>query len=177
MNAHPCSRSASPAALAVAGALLAACFATPSLAQAPAAGADTVQAEQPGGRNASASNSAGLSMEERLDALYAEPLATTDCILLNQIDNTRIVDERHLLFFMRGDRIWLNRLPNDCPGLRERTPYMLDTRINRLCNLDFITVLNRVGSGLMRGASCGLGMFRAVREEDVARLLENDRRR
>ena len=63
------------------------------------------------------------------------------CIRLNQLSSTEIVDDRNVLFYMRGDQVYLNSLPNRCPGLREERTFMYRTTHSQLSDLDVIAVL------------------------------------
>ncbi len=47
--------------------------------------------------------------------VFSEP---KDCISLTQLDRTDIIDDRNILFYMRGKEVYLNQLPHRCPGLR-----------------------------------------------------------
>jgi hypothetical protein len=87
---------------------------------------------------------------------------TTSCIQLNQIERTEILDDQTMIFHMRGNKAWKNKLPNKCPRLKFEGRYLFKTSINSICNTDIITVLFQTGggvSGLQEGASCGLGTF------------------
>jgi len=97
-----------------------------------------------------------------------------NCLLLTLIDRTEVLDKRSILFYTRGGDICLNRLPHDCPGLRGDKAFMYRTSLNKLCNVDTITVLDSIGFGYSRGASCGLGKFHPVSEEMVRTLKEMD---
>ena len=89
------------------------------------------------------------------------------CIDLIRIQDSDIIDNSHMLFRMVNGDLYLNTLPHACPGLRKNDPYMLRTSLNRMCDLDIITVLYTNGWGFTPGASCGLGMFEKVTEEQV----------
>lgn len=95
-----------------------------------------------------------------------------DCISLQRIDRTEVIDEQTVLFLMRGGEVYANRLPNRCPGLRRNKTIMYKTSLSQLCNLDVITVLDQLGGGLQRGASCGLGDFVPISEATVELLRQ-----
>ena len=95
------------------------------------------------------------------------------CITTSRIDKTHILDDQRILFYMRGKEVYLNQLPRKCPGLaRPGATFGYETRTSRLCNLDSITILDRAGSGLMRGATCGLGTFVPI-DEETADVMRN----
>jgi hypothetical protein len=95
-----------------------------------------------------------------------------NCINLNQIDRTDVVDDDTILFYMRGKEIYENDLPNKCPELRSEDRFMYRTSTSQLCNVDTITVLNDLGFGFVPGASCGLGKFAPISEEAAEELLK-----
>ena len=98
------------------------------------------------------------------------------CIRTRSIDQIDIVDSDTLVFRMRGDEVYRNDLPYNCPGLREGDTLMYRTTIGQMCDLDVVTVLEDWGFGFAPGASCGLGMFHPIDEQIADELLQADRR-
>ena len=96
--------------------------------------------------------------------------AGMDCVSLARIQSTDIIDKQHILFRLTGKDLYVNTLPRACPGLTKDKPYMYRTSLNKLCNLDMITVLEQAPFGLTAGASCGLGTFEPIDEEGVKEL-------
>jgi hypothetical protein len=94
------------------------------------------------------------------------------CINIHRIRNTEVVDDSNILFYERGDRVYLNRLPHRCPGLRVNRTFMYRTSMSQLCDLDIITVLYDQGFGFMPGASCGLGRFYPITMLEADAMLE-----
>lgn len=115
---------------------------------------------------------AGDAQASAIEELLAD--GGEHCISLNRIDRTAVVDDRSILFYMRGGDVYLNRLPHRCPGLRWEEAFMYRTSIGRLCDLDIITVLNNIGFGYSPGASCGLGMFFPISEATASQLRGGD---
>jgi hypothetical protein len=95
------------------------------------------------------------------------------CISPTRIDRTEIIDERTVLFYMRGNDIYRNQLPRDCPQLVREKRFSYELATNRLCDVDVITVLEFWGTELRKGVSCGLGLFYPITEEE-AELLDAD---
>jgi hypothetical protein len=89
---------------------------------------------------------------------------------LTQLDRTDIIDDRNILFYMRGNEIYLNQLPHRCSGLRMADGFSYRRTISRLCNVDLIRPLPRGGIG--GGVSCGLGTFRLITEDEILALKE-----
>jgi len=94
------------------------------------------------------------------------------CVPLQAIKRTEIVDDRTVLFYMRGGAVFVNRLPRRCAGLKRADSFMYETSLSQLCNVDLITVLRRFGPGFSRGPSCGLGLFEPITDEGLALLRE-----
>jgi hypothetical protein len=99
------------------------------------------------------------------------------CISLTQLDRTDIIDDRNILFYMRGNTVYLNQLPNRCSGLRMADRFSYRPTINRLCTVDTITPLHYGGPGglgMTGGVSCKLGYFKAITEDEILVLTEKD---
>jgi hypothetical protein len=96
-----------------------------------------------------------------------------DCIPLNRIRRTEVIDEQTIVFELSGGERYANRLPHRCPGLRRNKAIMYKTSLSKLCSVDLITVLDNMGFGFSRGASCGLGSFVPVSEATVKLLRES----
>lgn len=94
------------------------------------------------------------------------------CISLNRIDSTEVLDDQNVLFRMRNGDSYLNHLPYRCPSLGIHESFMYRTSLNQLCNVDIITVLNNAGFGFLPGPSCGLGLFYPVTKDEVKRIKE-----
>jgi hypothetical protein len=96
------------------------------------------------------------------------------CIRPSNIDRTRIIDNRNMLFFMRDDSVLHNVLPDTCPQLRSEGRFAYDKGSDRLCAQSSITVIVERGiSGgqYLPGPVCRLGMFVPVTEDEVDDLL------
>jgi hypothetical protein len=98
------------------------------------------------------------------------------CVSLQRISRTEVINSSNILFYMRNRTIFLNTLPHKCPGLRRRDGFAYKTSINQLCNVDTITVIRggNPSSPAGLGSTCGLGMFRPVSAEQVQLLKNKD---
>jgi hypothetical protein len=81
-----------------------------------------------------------------------------DCVLLQNIRQTNVIDDSTIDFIMRDGKTLRNTLPHGCPQLGFERAFTYQTTITQLCSVDIITVLFQSG-GIRRGASCGLGKF------------------
>lgn len=99
-----------------------------------------------------------------------EPVDGTrdDCIPIRRIDRTTVVDDRTILFYMRGDTIYRNVLQTRCPDLGRLKRFSYQNRTGQLCRIDSITPYDPFG--FAPGISCGLGEFRAITEEEAELL-------
>ena len=93
-----------------------------------------------------------------------------DCITVSRIRRTRIVDDRTILFYMRGSRVYRNILERECPRLEREGRFMYEIRGYRLCDIDTISVLDRFGSGFSRGFTCRLGEFHPITREEAEEI-------
>jgi hypothetical protein len=94
------------------------------------------------------------------------------CIALMRLDKTEVIDDRTIIFHMRGGRIYLNHLARECPGLKREERFMYSPTSNRLCDVDQVTVLEQWGFGLTRGFTCSLGMFHPISLVELEELRE-----
>lgn len=89
-----------------------------------------------------------------------------DCLQINQIKRTKIVDDQNIVFALTGNRFYNNHLAQKCSGLKSSNKFRYQTSQSVLCNVDTITVLHDAGSGMMDGATCGLGKFTPTTDPD-----------
>ena len=81
------------------------------------------------------------------------------CINVRTLKRTEVVDDYHILFFMSGSTVYVNRLPKACTGLSREGRFSYTTSSRSLCNFDNIRILSDVGGGIHQGRSCRLGYF------------------
>lgn len=104
---------------------------------------------------------AGLSAKTEPTPVRAvgEPI---NCVSLNQIRSTKVIDNSTIDFKMTGGKTYRNSLPNSCPGLKAEDRFSYRTSLSQLCNVDIVRVLHDYGGRLTEGAGCGLGKFQPV---------------
>ena len=90
------------------------------------------------------------------------------CINSRVIKSTDVVNDRNIIFYMRGSKIFLNTLPKPCKGLSRERRFTYVSHSRSLCRLDRISVLKDSGFGAYAGRSCKLGRFLPVTKEDIA---------
>jgi hypothetical protein len=94
-----------------------------------------------------------------------------DCVFTNQIKDTDAIDDRTILFRMRGGGYLLNTLDNNCPGLERQNRFMYKSN-GRLCDIDTITVLEQWAGALTPGFTCQLGQFNPISELEAQDLMK-----
>ena len=124
--------------------------------------------------------------ERDLDAIIAEILdvdavedydTTESCIARSRISRTEILNERFVVFHLRGDEKYLVQFQHRCPGLRRNGTMRLETRSFRICSMDTIQGFYEMGIGRGSwGPSCMIPGFEPVTREQVAIIKEELRR-
>ena len=94
------------------------------------------------------------------------------CVNTRRVRSTVIVDDQNILFYMSGQKAYLNVLPRRCNGLARAGRFSYQISTNRLCDLDSIRVLSGGASGMEPGIACRLGVFHAI-SRDEADALRN----
>jgi hypothetical protein len=88
------------------------------------------------------------------------------CVYAHEISETRVVDDRTILFRLGARRFYVNRLGRDCGGLKVQGKFAYTLRGgNELCRGDVIRVLE-TGS---TGAACLLGSFEKLEKKAAPR--------
>ena len=94
------------------------------------------------------------------------------CINTRRIRQTYIVDDRNVLFYMRGGVVYHNILRRACNGLEREGRFSYHTTGNQLCRLDTVNVLYDHPWGLREGIGCLLGDFHEISEEAADAMRE-----
>ena len=96
------------------------------------------------------------------------------CLEVVRIKETRILDDRTILFETLGGAVYISRLPADCPGLRIGGGFSYETANSKLCKQEIIQV---VQPGSAMGSTCGMGEFVRIKDvtnlRDAVKLLKN----
>lgn len=110
---------------------------------------------------------AGMSAKKEPAPVRAvgEPI---NCVSLNRIRSTKVVDNSTIDFKMAGGKTYRNSLPYSCPGLKFEDRFSYKTSLSQLCNVDIVRVLHDYGGRLQEGVGCGLGKFQPVEKISTA---------
>ena len=97
------------------------------------------------------------------------------CLGISKIQETKILDDQTILFKSDMNKIYINRLPKQCSGLKIADAFSYGTSLSRLCSVDMIRVLENDSSAT---STCGLGEFillNGVKSiNDAVKLLVDD---
>jgi hypothetical protein len=106
-------------------------------------------------------------------AAQAPQTAAKICVYLPDIDHTKIVDERNILFYLRNNTILQNSMLAPCYGLHAKTRFAYGSAsLRRLCAGNMITLLSDLSfGGVAASNTCKLGMFLPVNDDEVDDLL------
>jgi hypothetical protein len=93
---------------------------------------------------------------------------TKRCLSSMEFRSYRALDNRHLLFKGRGDRLWVNKLRARCPGL-EPDSVLIVQRFggNQFCSLDSFEATEWFGYAGRPGVRCILGDFQPVTHAQI----------
>ena len=116
-------------------------------------------------------------IDESIDVTDGEKVgdAMRSCVTLRALRRTEIIDDRNILFRMRGRTIYHNILPRQCGGLAREDRFSYDSSMGRLCRGDMIRVLHSDSFGtygMREGVACRLGAFHKISQEDAQALRE-----
>lgn len=84
------------------------------------------------------------------------------CVRRSQIRSTDVIDNSTIDFKMRGGKIYRNKLPNKCSGLKFEEAFSYRTSTDNLCNVDIIRVLDQTAGRIDVRNACGLGKFQEI---------------
>lgn len=111
----------------------------------------------------------------------AEYGETKRCLAEREYRTFKALDDKHILFFGRGDKQWINSLRADCPDLRQGEVLAIESfSAMRICDGDTFTVAEwfnwnrrlpwQSGRGSLSGIPCNFGEFQPVTAEQVAEI-------
>lgn len=93
---------------------------------------------------------------QRIMERYQETGVTRACVPMRSLRQSIILDNRTIFFEVSGRRGFMNRLPNECPGLLREQRFAYANSFGSLCRAQIITILDSFGR---TWGSCALGDF------------------
>ena len=91
------------------------------------------------------------------------------CISLQRIDQTPIIDNKTILVDLRGGGYKRIDIRNRCPGLKSEGRYTYSTSISKLCKQDALTVLSSDGSPI---GTCLIEKIVSIEDAEAKALLD-----
>lgn len=120
---------------------------------------------------------AAVIMLAGLPVLHAQEASKQEssipCVKLDRIQDVDVIDNKTIVFQTGNNTYYINRLPYACNGLRLNDGFLYRTSLNEICNVDVITVLDKVGPGYTGGPSCGLGRFEPITKDEIKALKDS----
>jgi len=129
-----------------------------------------------------------LAVETEIDAILSQPLPPEfgemqRCLSDSDFRGFRALDEKHLLFHGRRDRLWVNTLRMRCPDLRYGDILVVKQFSGtRMCDADRFYATDwfdwpwyrrwpwHWGGSWTSGMQCSLGQFQPVTADQVAEI-------
>jgi len=106
------------------------------------------------------------------DEVSVDDSDSKNCISLNALRRTEVIDDKNILFYMRGKKIYHNALSNRCGGLAREDRFSYRSSAGKLCRMDLIRVLYNDVSGVREGNACSLSAFRLIDNEEAEAIKE-----
>ena len=96
---------------------------------------------------------------------------TRRCLSDTEFQSYRALNDRHLLFKGRHDRLWVNKLRGRCPGLKSSSVLIVRKfGGNRFCSLDMFEATEWFGYTDRPGVRCILGEFQPVTQAQIDQI-------
>lgn len=117
--------------------------------------------------NDASTPASGASQALDIDTILNNPLddeayqQRRSCVLLRSIDHVEILNDSLVLFHVRRNKAWLNKLSSRCVGLDSNMIVSLRVHGSSICRLDTFQGRERASSFGME-ANCRLGDFEAI---------------
>ena len=101
-------------------------------------------------------------------SLPAEEADIRRCLTTRSVQNTYVLNDLNVLFVKTNKQIYLNVLPNRCPGLGTYGAFSYTTTTGSLCSFDHIRVMNNSG---LENQRCRIGEFRRVTKDEIRAIV------
>jgi len=101
----------------------------------------------------------------------AKPAKPVMCVMANSINRNYGINNKTLVFFLKGDKFYRVDLPAGCPTLAPGDSQIefhyssQAAKLTRLCSYDSFTVEHKPSAG------CTLGEFRPITADEVTALV------
>ena len=100
-----------------------------------------------------------LTPEQKLAKMLEGRVADkpVDCIQLNQIRSSRIIDKTAIVYETNGGKLYVNRPDSGASWLDQNDVLVTDTHSPQLCSIDIVKLYD--SASRMQSGSVGLGKF------------------
>jgi hypothetical protein len=113
----------------------------------------------------------GAALADVVSGLEREAYTRTErCLSTFDYDSVEVAGEEYLLFYGRGDDVWVNELSSRCPGIEIYDALAFELHTDRICALDSVSGINRGFLSWDKGPTCALGEFSQVSPAQAAQL-------
>jgi len=100
------------------------------------------------------------------DADYVDETA---CVNMDQVKDTEVLDEHHVVFRVNRNEYWLATIKMRCPGLRPGVPVQFEKRSRSVCQGDSVRAPFGMTFDEVRwGPACNLSRFQSITPEQLA---------
>lgn len=110
-----------------------------------------------------------LALSTPAQAQGEEEIETQRCIATRQIKSPVVIDDQNILFFMRQDKVYRNRLPETCKGLLRYKTFSYQQIAGRICESDLIHLYRTTDPTVLR--RCKIGIFEEIDSQDIPALV------
>ena len=109
---------------------------------------------------------AGAMKDSDALAGYVRTGKTENCLRVNDIRSSRILNKNQILFEMSGNRTYLNE-PTSCPSLNRTYALSYVVTNNDLCTTTIVRIIDP-SSPVPEHGSCGLGRFQELSKKTAS---------
>ena len=103
-----------------------------------------------------------ISKLEKALVKYDRTGEMKSCLSPSRIRHTRVIDDEHIIFEMRGNKVYLNTLPRRCSRLGFHKSIKYTVRGGSLCKNDIFEVFDSAG---LMGTSCTFGEYEKLEKK------------
>ena len=114
------------------------------------------------------------SIEEILTTTTAPEAygAAERCLRVTDYEQVDVLNDQALIFWGRGDKVWLNRLRTRCIGLRKNSTLRFDLHSTQACDMDTVAAIDNFFLRWQKvSGDCALGKFEPISPQQAEVLL------
>ena len=113
----------------------------------------------------------GQEEESTGNALVGATMDEVRCVMPIRIRETEILGDRHIVFHMKGNGMYLVEFARPCQGLSRNSSFRIEVKGSGYCKFDTIQPLSLAGRGSgFWGPRCAIPGFKPITESQVDAL-------